>query len=111
MVENMISRKNGETHKQFTQRLEGALKTVTENNRALRKHYQDSKPVNPRTGKTFESEANELFTTVALIEQELRQGDPETAKLYAQGMLTIMGFDMTQILTDHCLKDDVYTNG
>lgn len=107
----MISRKNGETHKQYTQRLEAALGIITENNRALRKHYQDSKQVNPRTGKPFQDEANELFTTVALIEQELRSGNPETAKLYAQGMLTILGFDMSQIVTDYCLKDDVYTNG
>ena len=107
----MISRKNGETHKQYCQRLEAALNIVTENNRALRKHYQDAKQINPRTGKTFEDEAKELFTTVALIEQELRTGSPDTAKLYAKGMLTLLGFDMTQILTDYCLQDDVYTNG
>lgn len=107
----MITRKNGETHKQYAQRLEAALGVAIDNNRALRQTYQDSKSVNLRTGKSFQDEASELFTTVALIEQELRSGDPETAKLYAQGMLTLLGFDMSQIVTDYCLKDDVYING
>lgn len=63
---------------------------------------------NPRTGQSYKSEAEMLFTTLALIEQELREGNLEIAKLYSQGCLQELGFDLVDILTNKCLKDGTY---
>lgn len=63
---------------------------------------------NPRTGKNYKSEAEILFTTLALIEQELREGNIEIVKLYTQGCLQELGFDLVDILTNKCLLDGAY---
>lgn len=107
----MIERKKGETHRHYIKRLESELKNSIENNRALRVLNQGLDLTNPKTGKSFRAEAIKMFTTLALIENQLREGDPTIALIYAQGMLQELGFDPSQIYQNECLKDDVYTNG
>jgi hypothetical protein len=107
----MICRKNGETHKQYIRRLETELQNSIENNRALRILNNGLDLANPRTNKPFREEAAQLFLTVALIENQLREGSSDLALMYAQGMLQELGFNSSEIYQNLCLKDDVYTNG
>lgn len=107
----MLNRKNGETHKQYIQRLKASIDNVRENNRTLRVMLNSQGITNPRTNKAFSSEAEEMFVTLALIEHELRQGDAEIAKMYARGILLQLGFDEVDIETNRLLEDGVYTSG
>jgi hypothetical protein len=94
----MITRKNGETHTQYIQRLSAALDSVVASNRALRTVLagEDLK-VNPRTGATYKSEAEMLFTGLVLAEQQLRLENPEFVKMLLQECIQRMDFTMVDI--------------
>lgn len=94
----MIDRKNGETHVQYIQRLKATLNNVCENNRALRTivNGEDLK-VNQRSGATYKSEAELLFTGLVLAEQQLRLENPEFVKMLLQECIQRCGFTMVDI--------------
>lgn len=104
----MIIRKHGETHTQFIQRLEAYIEVLQDNNRSLRVLNAEQNKANPKTNRTYEFEARQLFTTVALIENALRNADTEFAQIMAQGQLSDMGFDLVQIESGECLLDGAY---
>lgn len=104
----MINRKKGETNKQFISRLESHIQNVEENNRALRSLNQSDNLLNTRTGNSYQYEADQMFTSIALIEKFLREDSPEYAQQIAQGILRQLGFDEVEIYSNQCIKDDIY---
>lgn len=108
----MIRRKNGETNKEWASRCQAYAEQLEENNRALRVMNttlaQEGELVNPRTMKKYEKEAQQMFVTIALIEEALRREDVVFAKTMAQSQLHELQFDDTDIYTNACLKDGAY---
>lgn len=104
----MINRKNGETHTQFIKRLESYIEVLKDNNRSLRILNADQNKLNPRTGRTYEQEAKELFISMALIELNLRENNIEFANIVVQGQLEALGFNPVDIATNKCLEDNAY---
>lgn len=104
----MITRKSGETHKQWAGRLEAYAETLAENNRALRS-VVGTDTLNPRTGRTFKAEAQEMFITVALIEEALRRQDYDFCQGMAQGQLDALGLDMVAVYQNEALQEGAYT--
>lgn len=101
-------RKTGETHTQYIGRLKAYIENLESNNRALRALLNDNLSLNPRTGKTYMEEARFMFTSIALIEQELRGRGDEPALIYASGTLSQLGFDQAEQYENKCLQDGVY---
>lgn len=107
----MITRKNGETDKQFCKRLEAALDNTIENNRALRKLLNEGPALNPRTNRTYKSEAQEMFYTLVFAMDALMQNDERVSALknLFRGQLISLGFNDLEIETQEILKDEAYT--
>lgn len=97
----MITRKSGETHKQYCQRLETALENSYNNNRSLRIQFNtmndEVKTYNPRTGMTYKSEAEVMFSVLVLAEQQLRLNNPEMVKMLLQEGIQRIGFTIVDI--------------
>jgi hypothetical protein len=106
----MITRKNGETHRQYISRLKAYNENITENNRALRKLIEVDCKVNPKNGHTYQADARSLFLTMAIIEKFLRDGHVEEAKQMAQQQLLFLGFTEVDLYTDKLLQDGAYDN-
>ena len=105
----MITRKNGETHTQFISRLTAYIETLEANNRGLRQTLEVDNLINPRSSKSYQTEAQFMFTSLALIDFALRsQKDPETALIYVTGTLEELGFNSVQIYTNACLNVGAY---
>ena len=66
----MITKKNGETDKQYSKRLQAYCEVLEENNRALRILNADQNKANPRTGRTYQEEAEELLKKDIEIAEE-----------------------------------------
>lgn len=112
----LIERRKGETDKQYAKRIEAMMNVVVENNRSLRKLIKEcnsdvSLAVNKRTGKKYKEEARFMFTTLALVNKLLREGDAETCKTYVYETISELGFDVVEMMTDEYLKDNAYDHG
>ena len=104
----MIDRKKGETDKQFCKRLEAYSKFIEDNNRSLRILNADQNKANPRTGRTYQEEAQELFRTIALVELFIREGNAHNAIDMLMGQLSALGFNEVDIFTNQCIQDGAY---
>lgn len=102
-------RKSGETHKQYIRRLEAQLASSQESNRALRILNAEQNKTNPRTGRTYESEARELFSAIALVEYFLRTSpESDMPKIIMQQILLKYNFNDVDIYQDECLLPGAY---
>ncbi len=104
----MIIRKKGETDKQFNQRLKAYAENLEENNRALRVLLTNNDHINPKTLRTYKDEAQELFTTLGIINVQIREDNYEMAKIMTESQLSTLGFDIVDIATFEFLKDGAY---
>lgn len=108
----MSRRKNGETHKQYIRRLEAKLSNSEANNTALRQHLfnlsLETEKANPRTNRSYITEAQELFNTVALVEMFIRCGEAENAVAMLYSQLQEFGYNQVEVLQNEALQDGSY---
>lgn len=106
----MLTRKNGETNKQWADRCKAALDQVVENNRALRCLVNELNVANPRTNQTYKSEAELMFEALALMDHFYRNGNDEMAKMICEGVIHQMGFNSVEVATDVLIKPGIYNS-
>lgn len=110
----MIIRKNGETNAQWSQRCQAYAEQLEENNRNLRVKIQEllqvSETTNPRTGRLYKIEAEELFITIGLVQTSLKVDELTMAKNMLLGQLHSLGFNDIEIDSQEYFKDGAYTS-
>lgn len=105
----MITRKKGETNKQWAARCEAYAKMVTENNRALRVQLVDNVTVNPRTNKTYQEEAATMYEAITLMEHFYRNGNADMAKMICESVVNNnLGYNEVDVVTDKLIAPGAY---
>lgn len=109
----MIIRKQGETNGQFVKRHQAYAETlklkIINLSERINQILQVSETVNPRTQKNYKEEAQQMFTTVALVEHALRVDELDFAKAMCQQQLEELGFDTVQIYQNEALQEGAYS--
>lgn len=104
-----MQRKRGETYKQLLARATSALDSMQQEVRQARQMLMVDLILNPRTGRSYQSEAQFMFTSLALIEAEIRGTDCNELVLNAaRETLEQLGFNIVDQYENKCLKDGAY---
>lgn len=107
----MKLRKKGETYKQLLRRMEEVLNQKDNIIKTQDHMLNNGMFTNPRTGRLFSEEAQFMFTTLSLIEIELRGTDCNQLVLGAvRETLEQLGFNIVDQYENKCIKDGAYTN-
>jgi hypothetical protein len=111
----MLIRKNGETDKEFCNRLEYYAKDLEaklikerEKTEAALKIPIDANVINPRTKRLYKDEAQLLFTTVALTEDAIRSKMEKESLIFLRECLDQLGFSLVDIYEGKATKENAY---
>lgn len=102
--------KRGETYKQLLQRATIALDSMQQEVQQARRMLATDEIINPRTNRSYKSEAQFMFTTLAILEKELRGGEETLILNAVRETLEQLGFNIVDQYENKCLKDGAYTN-
>lgn len=106
----MILRKGGETDADFIKRLQDEITTMGKLGAEMHAKLEAQELINPRTKKSYKEEAEFMFLSIALIEQETR-GTGSNVAAYASGTLSGLGYDQAEQYMDKCIEDGAYNRG
>lgn len=84
------------------------LQCSPENNRVLRIQLRGTDLVNPRTGNTYKSEAEDMFAALAAILHFIKNDCADTSLQICEGVITSVGFNDVQIHSGEIQELGVY---